>query len=159
MSCWIESMYSCSSLTGLVSSKRRWQRPPNSCAIPKLSAIAFGCPMCRYPFGSGGKRVTTSEILPSRTSAATTSRMKSLRSGVAALTGLLLIHEARPNGRASSSPEMALGRLLPQRLRLRVRDTREQSVSNRRDELRRGTDVRRLLVVVRKADQLRLGPA
>src|SRR5215218_268949 len=94
MSCWIESMYSCSSLTGLVSSKRRWQRPPNSRAIPKLSAIALGWPMWRYPFGSGGKRVTTSETLPSRTSAATISRMKSLRSGVAglwALTPLLLI--------------------------------------------------------------------
>ena len=42
MSAWIESMYSCSSLIGFVSSKRRWQRPPNSCAMPKLSAIDFG---------------------------------------------------------------------------------------------------------------------
>jgi hypothetical protein len=50
--------------------------------------------MWRYPFGSGGKRVTTSETLPSRTSAATISRMKSLRPGVAGLwplTPLLLI--------------------------------------------------------------------
>ena len=47
MSSWIESMYSCSSLIGLVSSKRRWQRPPNSRAIPKLSAIALGWPMWR----------------------------------------------------------------------------------------------------------------
>src|SRR5436189_3989102 len=94
MSSWIESMYSCSSLIGLVSSKRRWQRPPNSSAIPKLSAIDLGWPMWRYPFGSGGKRVTTSATLPSRTSAATISRMKSLRSGAAgpsALTGPLLI--------------------------------------------------------------------
>src|SRR5215213_294796 len=94
MSSWIESMYSCSSLIGFVSSKRRWQRPPNSSAIPKLSAIAFGCPMWRYPFGSGGKRVTTCETLPLRTSAATISRIKSLRSEVAglwALAPLLLI--------------------------------------------------------------------
>src|SRR5581483_569720 len=88
MSSWIASMYSCSSLIGFVSSKRRWQRPPNSWAIPKLSAIDLGWPMWRYPFGSGGKRVTTSETRPSRTSAATISRMKSLRSGVARLSGL-----------------------------------------------------------------------
>src|SRR5919197_1017330 len=94
MSSWIESMYSCSSLIGFVSSKRRWQRPPNSRATPKLSAIDLGWPMWRYPFGSGGKRVTTVETLPSRRSAATISRMKSLRSGVAgswALTRLLLV--------------------------------------------------------------------
>ena len=29
-------MYSCSSLIGLVSSKRRWQRPPNSCGDPEV---------------------------------------------------------------------------------------------------------------------------
>ena len=87
-------MYSCSSPIGLVSSKRKWQRPPNSWAIPKLSAIALAWPRWRYPFGSGGKRVTTSETLPSRTSAATISRMKSRRSGeagVPALTPLLLV--------------------------------------------------------------------
>ena len=39
MSAWMESMYSCSSLAGLVSSKRRWQRPPNSRATPKLRQI------------------------------------------------------------------------------------------------------------------------
>src|ERR1700759_3057141 len=91
-------MYSCSSLIGLVSSKRKWQRPPNSWAIPKLSAIALGWPRWRYPFGSGGKRVTTSETLPSRTSAATISRMKSRRSGeagVPALTRLLLVISIR----------------------------------------------------------------
>src|SRR4029077_8614849 len=83
---------------GLVSSKRKWQRPPNSWAIPKLSAIALGWPRWRYPFGSGGKRVTTSETLPSRTSAATISRMKSRRSGEAgsrALTRLLLVISIR----------------------------------------------------------------
>src|SRR5262245_38091668 len=91
MSSWIESMYSCSSLIGFVSSKRRLQCPPNSCAIPKLSAIDLGCPMCRYPLGSGGKRVTASVTRPSRTSAATMSRMKSLRSGVAGLSALTLL--------------------------------------------------------------------
>src|SRR5215218_1017204 len=98
MSSWIESMYSCSSFIGFVSSKRRWQRPPNSWAIPKLSAIDLGWPMWRYPFGSGGKRVTTAETRPSRTSAATISRMKSLRSGGAglcALGPLLLINSKR----------------------------------------------------------------
>src|SRR2546423_6034851 len=62
--------------------------------------------MWRYPFGSGGKRVTTSETLPSRTSAATISRMKSLRSGVAglwALTPLRLIDSKRL---ASASPSL-----------------------------------------------------
>src|SRR5262249_53239437 len=88
MSSWIASMYSCSSLIGLVSSKRRLQCPPNSWAIPKLSAIDLGWPMWRYPFGSGGKRVTTSDTLPSRTSPATMSRMKSLRSGAAGLSAL-----------------------------------------------------------------------
>src|SRR6201986_2990385 len=91
-------MYSCSSPIGLVSSKRKWQRPPNSWAIPKLSAIALGWPRWRYPFGSGGKRVTPSETLPSRTSAATISRMKSRRSGeagVPALTRLLLVTSIR----------------------------------------------------------------
>ncbi len=59
--------------------------------------------MCRYPFGSGGKRVTTSETLPSRTSAATISRMKSLRSGVVGLWSVvpvLLVISKRVVGRA-----------------------------------------------------------
>src|SRR5438270_13852672 len=34
--------------------------------------------MCRYPFGSGGKRVTTVDCLPVRKSSATISRMKSV---------------------------------------------------------------------------------
>ena len=55
----IESTYSWLSLVGLVSSNRRWQRPPNSAAMPKSMEIAWAWPMCRYPFGSGGKRVIT----------------------------------------------------------------------------------------------------
>ena len=54
----ISSTYSCDSLTGLVSSKRRLQRPPNSWATPKSMQIALAWPMCRRPFGSGGNRVT-----------------------------------------------------------------------------------------------------
>src|SRR5574342_538822 len=53
------STYSTSSLVGLVSSNRRLQRPPNSDATPKSRQIALAWPMCRYPFGSGGKRVCT----------------------------------------------------------------------------------------------------
>ena len=44
-SVWIASVYSCSSLAGLVSSKRRWQRPPNSWAMPKFRQIALAWPM------------------------------------------------------------------------------------------------------------------
>jgi hypothetical protein len=43
----IASTYSCSSLAGLVSSKRRWQRPPNSRAMPKFRQIDLAWPMCR----------------------------------------------------------------------------------------------------------------
>ena len=38
----IASMYSCSSLVGLVSSKRRWQRPPNSCGDAEIEADRLG---------------------------------------------------------------------------------------------------------------------
>src|SRR5262245_45121517 len=55
----MDSTYSVSSLDGLVSSKRRLHLPPNSAAIPKSRQIALAWPMCRYPFGSGGKRVCT----------------------------------------------------------------------------------------------------
>src|SRR5688500_8785861 len=56
---------------------------------------------------------------------------------------------------------LSLSRLLPLRLHqcLRVWDAGEQSVANRRDELRRHTNLGRLLVVVGKANQLRFGPA
>src|SRR5580692_12911478 len=55
----MESTYSVSSFSGLVSSKRRLVCPPNSLARPKSRQIALACPMCKYPFGSGGKRVCT----------------------------------------------------------------------------------------------------
>ena len=74
-------MYSCSSLSGFVSSNRRWQRPPNSWAMPKFKQIDFACPMWRYPFGSGGKRVTTELMRPALRSSATISRTKSPGSG------------------------------------------------------------------------------
>src|SRR5664279_6480617 len=55
----MESTYSCSSFSGLVSSKRRLVLPPTSAARPKLRQMDFAWPMCRYPLGSGGKRVCT----------------------------------------------------------------------------------------------------
>src|SRR5579859_7143413 len=55
----MESTYSVSSFSGLVSSKRRLVCPPNSSASPKSRQIALACPMWRYPLGSGGKRVCT----------------------------------------------------------------------------------------------------
>src|SRR5262249_60936003 len=70
--------------------------PPPSDISPL--SLHDALPIWRYPFGSGGKRVTTSETLPSRTSAATISRMKSRRSGeagVLALTRLSLVISIR----------------------------------------------------------------
>src|SRR5579864_6550320 len=59
MSSLIDSTYSTSSFSGLVSSKRRLVWPPNSSAYPKSIQMALAWPMCRYPLGSGGKRVCT----------------------------------------------------------------------------------------------------
>src|SRR5436309_3449145 len=68
---------------GFVSSKRRLYFPPSSSATPKLMAIALAWPMCRNPFGSGGKRVwTRPSKRPAATSASTAARMKSLGSGI-----------------------------------------------------------------------------
>src|SRR6185295_9155590 len=72
----IESTYSCSSFSGLVSSKRRLQWPPYSRGRPKLRTIDLAWPKWRYPFGSGGKRVTIPLCLPEARSASTTWRMK-----------------------------------------------------------------------------------
>ena len=44
---WMASMYSCSSLTGLVSSKRRWQRPAELLRDAEIQAIDLAWPMCR----------------------------------------------------------------------------------------------------------------
>src|SRR5437879_209486 len=71
----IASTYSWLSFVGFVSSNRRWQRPPNSSASPKSRAIALAWPMWRYPFGSGGKRVTTPLKRPVWRSSTTASRM------------------------------------------------------------------------------------
>jgi len=72
----IASTYSWLSFAGLVSSNRRWQRPPNSRAAPKSIETAWAWPMWRYPFGSGGKRVTTPLKRPVWRSSITASRMK-----------------------------------------------------------------------------------
>ena len=53
----IASTYSVSSFCGFVSSMRRLHTPPNFFATPKSIAMAFAWPICRYPLGSGGKRV------------------------------------------------------------------------------------------------------
>src|SRR5262245_47261829 len=82
MSFLIASTYLMSSVEGFVSSNRRLQRPPNSCAMPKFTLIALTWPMCGKPLGSGGKRVAIGR--PKRllaTSSATISRMKSRCSG------------------------------------------------------------------------------
>src|ERR1035437_880864 len=70
----MESTYSCSSFSGLVSSKRRLVLPPNSAASPKLRQMDLAWPMCRYPLGSGGKRVCP---LPPYLLVFTSSRMMS----------------------------------------------------------------------------------
>src|SRR5947208_6781043 len=74
MSCSIASTYSISSFVGFVSSKRRLHWPPYSPATPKLRQIDLACPMCRCPFGSGGKRVITRAVLPAARSSSTISR-------------------------------------------------------------------------------------
>src|SRR5689334_21232878 len=62
---------------GLVSSNRRLHSPPNSSARPKLSMMLLAWPTCRYPLGSGGKRVRTRPLyLPLALSARTESRIK-----------------------------------------------------------------------------------
>src|SRR5580700_5742349 len=73
----IESTYSVSSFSGLVSSKRRLVWPLNSSARPKSRQIALAWPMWRYQFGSGGKRVCTRPLyLLLLRSSRTISRMK-----------------------------------------------------------------------------------
>ena len=48
-------MYSCSSLVGLVSSKRRWQRPPNSCGHAEIEADRLGVADVEIAVGLGRK--------------------------------------------------------------------------------------------------------
>ncbi len=43
----IRSTYSVSSVSGLVSSKRRLQMPPKFAAVSKSTVIALAWPMCR----------------------------------------------------------------------------------------------------------------
>ncbi len=52
--------YMLSSFDGLVSSNLKFVFPLNVLANSKLITIALACPMCKKPFGSGGKRVTIS---------------------------------------------------------------------------------------------------
>ena len=55
MSAWIASTYSTSSDTGFVSSKRRWQRPPNSRASSKFSVIGSRVADVQVAVGLGRK--------------------------------------------------------------------------------------------------------
>src|ERR1022692_3981736 len=86
----IESTYSCSSLLGLVSSKRRLHLPPYFSAVPKFRQIDLAWPMCRYPLGSGGKRVCTCPAnLPVRLSSSMIWWMK-LREGVLSSAAIMV---------------------------------------------------------------------
>ena len=77
-----------SSFVGFVSSIRRLHAPLNSSATPKFRQIALAWPMCRYPFGSGGKRVwTRPPCFPAARSATMISRMKSLGAVPAGASG------------------------------------------------------------------------
>ena len=46
--------YSTSSFSGFVSSNLRLTGALYFCPNPKFKPIALACPMCKYPFGSGG---------------------------------------------------------------------------------------------------------
>jgi hypothetical protein len=68
--------------------------PPKSLATPKFRQIDFACPMCRYPFGSGGKRVATRPAcLPDALSATTISRMKSSLAPASGVVGEDMIRQ------------------------------------------------------------------
>src|SRR5665647_2349620 len=67
--------------------------------------------MWRYPFGSGGKRVTTVWRRPSRRSAATISRMKSPRSGEDGVWMLTRPKIAQGSAGAPALPCAILGRV------------------------------------------------
>ncbi len=79
------SMYSCSSLAGLVSSKRRWQRPPNSSRDAEIQADRLGVADMQIAVGLGRKagdhRLARG---PASRSAWTMSRMKSRPASAAA---------------------------------------------------------------------------
>src|SRR6056297_972368 len=55
----MESTYSTSSFSGLVSSNRRFVFPLYFWARPKFKQMDLACPICKYPLGSGGNRVQT----------------------------------------------------------------------------------------------------
>src|SRR2546430_3360221 len=104
----IESTYSVSSFCGFVSSKRRLVCPPNSSARPKSRQIALACPMCRYPFGSGGKRVTTDGKRRASRSSMTASRMK--LEGVPRDSGSLIYQMVSPHRVDEAAPaELRVG--------------------------------------------------
>src|SRR3990167_9547389 len=147
----IASTYSWLSFVGLVSSKRRWQRPPNSWARPKSMQIALAWPMCRYPFGSGGKRVITRppkrplalcSRMMSRTKLLGFSRASSLMaqnlpSGVSTRGDVVLCRAAEEGGdnhaeAACPDPALHPGRVRPADRRVLLRRGRAHRAARRR---------------------------
>src|SRR3990172_8141528 len=87
----MDSTYSVVSLVGLVSSKRRWQRPPGcSATSPKLRQMLLAWPMCRYPLGSGGKRVMTRP--PNRLEARSSAISLRMKLGAGSLGGMASLY-------------------------------------------------------------------
>src|SRR6185295_7412211 len=127
----IESTYSCSSFVGFVSSNRRLNLPAYSCARPKFRQMLLACPMCRYPFGSGGNRVCTRPLfLPAARSVSMICWMKLRDDGLSprdssVCGGVVVV--------AISNPLPATSRLVERRLVLRRFDT--LNVANFRDLL------------------------
>src|SRR5688572_29475084 len=70
------STYSVSSVTGLVSSNRRFVYPPYFFDNPKFRQMLLACPICRYPLGSGGNLVTIDLYLPALRSSSMISSKK-----------------------------------------------------------------------------------
>jgi len=74
----MESTYSCSSFSGLVSSKRRLQLPPYSRARPKLSRMDFACPGAGSRLARAGSGCGSGRACPKRGRPSTTCLMKLL---------------------------------------------------------------------------------
>src|SRR3954447_21290536 len=100
--------------------------------------------MCRWPFGSGGKRVTGATTFPVRTSPATISRTKSRRSGfsetsVEAVVSALTVPSIVPRAR---------GHAVAMRLLLSYRLGRSRGISPVRALLGAPESMKRLLFML-----------
>src|SRR5215831_21391970 len=119
----IDSSYSTVSFAGFVSSNRRLHDPLYSAATPKFRQIDLACPMCKYPFGSGGKRVCTRPLfLLALTSSATRVRMKS-KEGADSRSGIFIMRKNSILAYAFDRCYVASFRACPGKLRpIRVGD-------------------------------------